>query len=402
MADDIVERRSRQASWRASTRSCRFGVRAAAAGHCPTADSPEWVGIGWGRHGFRAAGRERGGFGGMAGLGSDTNFIIVPGAAYINRHLSNKLHCQFDTVDWLHPVLHGDAVLDELLTDVYGVYDRPPTDPNAVLLREIEVDDNGSWSIVKPASLQGNKNGVEISVAAHDTTGGMETKILEAAMIARLGIDVYITKPKSPSRKRLPPFPVSFTGSQDGHEWFSSCFARVGRSIDQSFTPIETEEIISNVKLKEFIKILKLRTKALKPFACTSRLAESYMTAKTMLWQLVYVMKLPNFEGYRGVICGMDPVCCESKSWMETANVEKLSKGPNQPFYQVLVDVHVDPELLVAYGKGLIIPTLNFFFMVRTQPAETSSLSSKLLGRKYDQPRYVEATGDENEDDSNS
>jgi hemimethylated DNA binding protein len=35
------------------------------------------------------------------------------------------------------------------------------------------------------------------------------------------------------------------------------------------------------------------------------------------------------------VICGMDPVCCESKSWMETANVEKLSKGPNQPFYQV-------------------------------------------------------------------
>ncbi|KAG8078052.1 hypothetical protein GUJ93_ZPchr0007g3477 [Zizania palustris] len=114
------------------------------------------------------------------------------------------------------PVLHGDAVLDEsldctilsgdviirhlaqllspkyvvFLTDVHGVYDRPPTDPNAVLLKEIEVDDNGSWSIVKPA-LQ---KGVEISVAAHDTTGGMETKILEAAAIARLGVDVYITK----------------------------------------------------------------------------------------------------------------------------------------------------------------------------------------------------------------
>nr|CAB3478392.1 unnamed protein product [Digitaria exilis] len=118
------------------------------------------------------------------------------------------------------PVLHGDAVLDELLdctilsgdviirhlaqllspkyvvflTDVHGVYDRPPTDPNAVLLREIEVNDNGSWSIVKPGLLQGNNKGVEISVAAHDTTGGMETKILEAAVIARLGIDVYITK----------------------------------------------------------------------------------------------------------------------------------------------------------------------------------------------------------------
>lgn len=31
-------------------------------------------------------------------------------------------------------------------------------------------------------------------VAAHDTTGGMEAKISEAAMIAKLGIDVYIVK----------------------------------------------------------------------------------------------------------------------------------------------------------------------------------------------------------------
>lgn len=35
---------------------------------------------------------------------------------------------------------------------------------------------------------------VDYSVAAHDTTGGMETKISEAAMIAKLGIDVYIVK----------------------------------------------------------------------------------------------------------------------------------------------------------------------------------------------------------------
>lgn len=35
---------------------------------------------------------------------------------------------------------------------------------------------------------------VEITVAAHDTTGGMATKISEAAMIAKLGIDVYIVK----------------------------------------------------------------------------------------------------------------------------------------------------------------------------------------------------------------
>ncbi|KAK9116609.1 hypothetical protein Sjap_015556 [Stephania japonica] len=130
------------------------------------------------------------------------------------------------------PVLHGDAVLDNVqgctilsgdviirhlaeqlkpdyvvfLTDVLGVYDRPPTDPDAVLLREIvaelifiyntiipAVDEDGNWSIVKPV-LQNDSKQVEITVAAHDTTGGMATKIAEAALIAKLGIDVYIVK----------------------------------------------------------------------------------------------------------------------------------------------------------------------------------------------------------------
>ncbi|RZC71798.1 hypothetical protein C5167_034916 [Papaver somniferum] len=115
------------------------------------------------------------------------------------------------------PVLHGDAVYDDLqdctilsgdviirhlaevlkpeyvvfLTDVLGVYDRPPTDSNAVLLREIAVDEDGNWSIVAVENM--NKQ-VEITVAAHDTTGGMITKITEAALIAKLGIDVYIVK----------------------------------------------------------------------------------------------------------------------------------------------------------------------------------------------------------------
>jgi len=41
--------------------------------------------------------------------------------------------------------------------------------------------------------------------------------------------------------------------------------------------------------------------------------------------------------GYRAVVCGMDPICSESSSWMEAAEVEKLPRGSNQPFYQVLV-----------------------------------------------------------------
>ncbi|KAJ4711416.1 glutamate 5-kinase [Melia azedarach] len=117
------------------------------------------------------------------------------------------------------PVLHGDAVLDDLqgctllsgdviirhlaahmkpeyvvfLTDVFGVYDCPPTEPNAILLREIAVGEDGSWSVTKPTLQDMNKK-VEITVAAHDATGGMVTKISEAAMIAKLGIDVYIVK----------------------------------------------------------------------------------------------------------------------------------------------------------------------------------------------------------------
>lgn len=117
------------------------------------------------------------------------------------------------------PVLHGDAVLDHslgctilsgdviirhlaellkpeyvvFLTDVFGVYDRPPSEPEAVLLKEIAVDEDGNWRVVNPAPETMNKE-VEITVAAHDTTGGMVTKISEAAAIAKLGIDVYIVK----------------------------------------------------------------------------------------------------------------------------------------------------------------------------------------------------------------
>lgn len=35
---------------------------------------------------------------------------------------------------------------------------------------------------------------VETAVAAHDTTGGMSTKIAEAASIAATGIDVFVVE----------------------------------------------------------------------------------------------------------------------------------------------------------------------------------------------------------------
>ncbi|XLS81796.1 hypothetical protein HN51_047627, partial [Arachis hypogaea] len=46
------------------------------------------------------------------------------------------------------------------------------------------------------------------------------------------------------------------------------------------------------------------------------------------------IKSLRRKASYRAVIVGMDPVCCESTSWMENAQVKKLSRGSTQPFYQ--------------------------------------------------------------------
>lgn len=149
------------------------------------------------------------------------------------------------------PVLHGDAVLDDLqgctilsgdviirhlaaylkpeyvvfLTDVLGVYDRPPSEPNAVLLREIAVSEDGSWSVVKP-TLEDTKKQVETTVAAHDTTGGMATKISEAALIAKLGIDVYIVKAATTHSSRALSGEVKGTLPED---WLGTVIRFVGK-----------------------------------------------------------------------------------------------------------------------------------------------------------------------------
>lgn len=103
--------------------------------------------------------------------------------------------------------------------------------------------------------------------------------------------------------------------------------------------------------------------------------------------------------GYRAVVCGMDPVCCESSSWMGIANVDKLSEGPNQPFYQVLVDVNDDPNLLVAYVaqenlNSIDKPDLNRFehpyasFLFYGVDATGDFIPIKQLREKFNRPRY--------------
>ncbi|XP_008445473.2 clp protease adapter protein ClpF, chloroplastic [Cucumis melo] len=103
--------------------------------------------------------------------------------------------------------------------------------------------------------------------------------------------------------------------------------------------------------------------------------------------------------GYIGVVCGMDPVCCESSSWMEIAQVEKLSRGSNQPFYQVLVDVRTNPDLLVAYvaEENLLAPeepdTERFdhpysSFLFYGVDSAGDFIPIKQLREKYNRPRH--------------
>ena len=103
--------------------------------------------------------------------------------------------------------------------------------------------------------------------------------------------------------------------------------------------------------------------------------------------------------GYRAVIVGMDPVCCGSTSWMENAQVKKLSRGSAQPFYQVLVDVRADPNILVAYvaEDNLVIPDqpdmerfdhpyISFLFY--GMDAAGDFIPIKHLREKYNRPRH--------------
>lgn len=113
--------------------------------------------------------------------------------------------------------------------------------------------------------------------------------------------------------------------------------------------------------------------------------------------------------GYRAVICGMDPVCCESGSWMEVANVDNLPQGPNQPFYQVLVDVRANPNLLVAYvaEENLLVsdqpdkerfdhPYVSFLFYGMDTAGDL--IPVKQLREKYNKPRH-EVTVDVGDED---
>ncbi|KAL3684536.1 hypothetical protein R1sor_002558 [Riccia sorocarpa] len=117
-----------------------------------------------------------------------------------------------------------------------------------------------------------------------------------------------------------------------------------------------------------------------------------------------------NVYGYQGIICGMDPRCCESEEWADAAGVKQLARGPNQPFYQILVDVHEEPSLLVAYvaEDSISLPEQEeigrfdhpyTYFLFYGMDSIGDFIPSKQLRDKYNAPRY-EVPYDENNDSS--
>ncbi|KAL4420026.1 hypothetical protein ABPG77_001276 [Micractinium sp. CCAP 211/92] len=169
----------------------------------------------------------------------------------------------------LVPVLHGDAVLDAelgctilsgdliisrlcerfrppvvaFLTNVDGIFDRPPEQDGATLIARLEVDDESdapcregpqssstdsggfgprcSSSAALPpfaafAADGGRVPALQTAAAAHDTTGGVATKIREAAAVARLGAEVRIAAAGGPSAAAAcspAPLPAGWVGT---------------------------------------------------------------------------------------------------------------------------------------------------------------------------------------------
>ena len=60
-------------------------------------------------------------------------------------------------------------------------------------------------------------------------------------------------------------------------------------------------------------------------------------------------------DGWRGVVCGRDPSCCEDEAWFSTNVASDSNLGPNQPYYHILADVKDVPLDVGATEQEMIL-----------------------------------------------
>lgn len=166
---------------------------------------------------------------------------------------------------------------------------------------------------------------------------------------------------------------------------------------------VQEEDYGGAAELRDQISKLEAESLA----AAAKALAYQNVEYKFRLGQKVRHTKF----GYRGVVCGMDPLFSESDSWSSAALVKNLSRGKNQPFYQVLVDMRAVPNLMVAYvaeenlmppkesdKDHLEHPYISFLFYGMDSAGDFIPI--KQLREKYNKPRHELPWDEGREDDS--
>ncbi|MCO5595272.1 hypothetical protein L7F22_049313 [Adiantum nelumboides] len=154
---------------------------------------------------------------------------------------------------------------------------------------------------------------------------------------------------------------------------------------------VQAEDYDGAVELRDQISKLEAESLA----AAASALAFQNIEYSFRLGQKVRHSKF----GYRGIICGMDPLCSESDSWSASALVQNLPRGRNQPFYQVLVDLRAVSDLLVAYvAEDNLVPPKELdkdsfdhpyiSFLFYGMDSNGDFIPIKQLREKYNQQRH--------------
>ncbi|CAI5471940.1 unnamed protein product [Closterium sp. Yama58-4] len=141
--------------------------------------------------------------------------------------------------------------------------------------------------------------------------------------------------------------------------------------------------------------------------ASAAALAMGNVTYKLRLGQKVTHKEF----GYRGIVAGMDPMCCETEEWMSGAKISRLSRGPNQPFYQILLDLGNGARFPVAYvaedlldvpeeadKEQMIHPYLYLLFYGADSRGDF--IPCKPLRDKYNAPRHEVPLEDDTDSDN--